>query len=94
MAAKDSGSSVFQRGWAPGAVHRTVARSEGKTGCLACLGRSLWLVRLLIRDSNSHFTLASQVGTPSTPIADATQFCVEPTALSIPSSPERSVGGS
>ena len=46
MAAKDSGSSVLQCGLTPGAVQRTVARSEGKTGCLLCLGRSLWLARL------------------------------------------------
>ncbi len=39
-------SRVFQCGWAPGAVHRTVVVPEGKTGCLVCLDRSLWLVRL------------------------------------------------
>ncbi len=42
----DSGSSVFQCVWAPAAVHRTVVVPEGKTGCLVCLDRSLWLVRL------------------------------------------------
>ncbi len=49
MSAKDSGSSVFHRGWAPGAVHRMVASSAGKTDCLVdqvwslCLDR-LWLL--------------------------------------------------
>ncbi len=46
MLAKDPGSLVFQWGLAPGAVQCTVSKSEGKTGCLLCLDRSRWLVRL------------------------------------------------
>ena len=44
--ARDSGSSAFHRGWAPGAVHRMVVSSAGKTGCLWDRVRSLWLDRL------------------------------------------------
>ncbi len=53
MASKDFGSSYFQRGWAPGAVHRMVVSCAGKTGGSSGLVRSLrpdrpwWLLEVL-----------------------------------------------